>query len=116
MIDIQLSRIGLRFYAHPVSSIKIDVYSGEDSTQEVETQDTEAAAEVENSLPTATADEGALTSNTKLITIEVTQILTAEEEEEVDTKQPEPEVEEEQEAEEEVEEEEEEEEEEEGQD
>jgi hypothetical protein len=69
-------------------------------------------------LPPATADEEAVTSNTKLITIEVTQILTAEEGEEVDTKQPEPEPEvgEEKEAEEEVEEEEEEEEEEEGQD
>jgi hypothetical protein len=68
-------------------------------------------------LPPATADEEAVTSNTKLITIEVTQILTAEEGED-DTKQqePEPEVGEEKEAEEEVEEEEEEEEEEEGQD
>jgi hypothetical protein len=91
------------------------VYSGGDATQEAETQDVEAEAEVENSLPPATADEEAVTSNTKLITIEVTQILT-EEGEEVDTKQPEPEPEEEKEAEEEVEEEEEEEEEEEGQD
>ncbi len=92
-------------------------YIGDDATQEAETQDIEAAAEVENSLPPATADEEAVTSNTKLITIEVTQILTAEEGED-DTKQqePEPEVGEEKEAEEEVEEEEEEEEEEEGQD
>jgi hypothetical protein len=99
-----------------VSSIKTDVYSGEDATQEAETQDTEAVAETENSLPPATADEEAVTSNTKLITIEVTQILTAEEEDDTKQQEPEPEVGEEKEAEEEVEEEEEEEEEEEGQD
>jgi hypothetical protein len=89
-------------------------YIGDDAAQEAEIKDTEAAAEVENSLPPATASEEAVTSNTKLITIEVTQILTAEEED--DTKQPEPEADEEKEAEVEVEEEEEEEEEEEGQD
>ncbi len=59
-------------------------------------------------MPPATADEEAVTSKTKLITIEVTQILTAEEDEEVDTKQQEPEPEPEEEVEEEEEEEEEE--------
>jgi hypothetical protein len=97
------------FYAHTVSSINTDVYSGEDAAQEAETQDIEAAAEVENSLPPATADAEAVTSNTKLITIEVTQILTAEEEDDTKQQEQEPEVGEEQEAEEEEEEEEEEE-------